>query len=436
MKLLIFILALVTVHANARSESSLERTVRCSNNPNSYSDCRGSSSSSSSWGSSDNQATADNDGMNATERAYCKETGSCGANAPVAREIPKPQAQRQAAPSDTSVPAYLLPPKRDDQALRAMHTEISGRIATLESYIQSRQYGASAELAQQLIVYAQEQVGFDAEVQLQDKIRVQPGAFSWPNQQRNDAMAIALKQYRGGLYVQLLNMYKRVKLMWTVANYNLLKQKGSIKPGAKETLRNEMLTAYMVPIYFVDQMQPQAYVLTFDFMLVNPVANFHYNAELEIIADSLKELGFTSETFVEQAKSLALNKAVFSAQQAPVQQQAGANSATAVQPGRDLSSVLLAREDEKQAQIIPTMLQSWARANRRTTVTNFVEKSRTIEVRRSNQSWYANVTAEGVLADGAVCKFELMLEGTSSGATGRRIISPSLDYHYIIAYCY
>lgn len=428
MKLLIFILSAVTFTtiAHARSESSLERTVRCSNNPDSY-NCGSRTSSTSSW-PSDTPSGGDTDGMNDTERAYCKETGNCGPKGAVAAPAFNPAPQARTTPrGGGQVPAYLLPPKRDDRALHAMHEEISRQILQLESYIQGRQYGASAELAQRLMVYAQEQVGFDSEVQLQEKIQVQGGALAWPNQQRNDAMAIALKQYRGGLYVKLLNMYKRVKLMWTVANYNVLKQRGSIKPGAKETLRNEMLTAYMVPIYFVDQMQPQAYVLTFDFMLVNPIANFHYNAELEIVADSLKELGFTSATFVEQAKSLALSKVVVSAQSAPTQQASG-NPNTDIANARSLSDVLIAREDAVQAQIIPRLVQQWAlSSSRRTTL-----KSLNIISQVRDSSSYFNrskVSAEGVLADGAVCKFEIFIYLSTSGATNRTIYleSPSND---------
>lgn len=428
MKTLIQIFILIA-SIQAYAESTLERTVRCSNHPNSY-NC-GRSNLYSSSGYSETTPSSD-DGMNSTERAYCKETGNCGANAR-AVETPKAKVEARASQVPQTVPAYLLPPKRDDNALRAMHADISARIATLESYIQSRQYGASVELAQQLIVYAQEQVGFDAEVQLQEKIRVQPGALAWPSQQRNDAMAIALKQYRGGLYVQLLNMYKRVKLMWTVANYNLLKQRGSIKPGAKETLRNEMLTAYMVPIYFVDQMQPQAYVLTFDFMLVNPIANFHYNAELEIIADSLKELGFTSETFVEQAKSLALSKSVTNVQSAPAQSTVSVSSA--IQPGQDLASVLIAREDQKQAQVIPTMLSNWAARNQRAGITSYKIRSRRDQGTRESYYPRALVEVEALLADNTACRFDLIIYLGESGATGRTVFASGFSSNSVTGYC-
>lgn len=225
-----------------------------------------------------------------------------------------PQAQaswfKKKSAAQASVPQAASAP-RDAQLLNGLVQKISQNFDQLQVLMSQGQYQAALTMAKASLDEARMKTGIDPKSQRREIIAVQDGTFAadyktmgmslsdFPIDTQNNIMS-SIEAYRGGYFLDLLNLLKRTNLIYIEAFYQTLKQspQGLMKEDIQK-IRNDINAVRAVPLYLKDT-KVGSLLLIFDFEVANSDQNYLFNRELKayLITEG-KSLGYNSDS-VEQ----------------------------------------------------------------------------------------------------------------------------------------
>jgi hypothetical protein len=117
---------------------------------------------------------------------------------------------------------------------------------------------------------------------------------------QKEALARAVTSYKGGYFLDTLNLYKRAKIAYVVAFYG--KMQSQLLNVDREMMVLSLMDVYSISILIADRKTSDTYLL-FDSDIANPDQQYFFNRELIQVALSLKDLNFDERSFRVAAES-------------------------------------------------------------------------------------------------------------------------------------
>ena len=124
---------------------------------------------------------------------------------------------------------------------------------------------------------------------------------------KQDAIASVLEEQNIGQYMNLLNLLKRAKLLYSKAHH--FQFKDHLLQRDRDFVRDKLLSSYNIPIYIQGKNLDEPFLL-FDSDIANTLHQENFNRELLAFLTS-EELGFSEQeikSIIEEQKLEALNR--------------------------------------------------------------------------------------------------------------------------------
>ncbi|MBE8221626.1 MAG: hypothetical protein HAW60_02740 [Bdellovibrionales bacterium] len=194
-------------------------------------------------------------------------------------------------------------------------------LSVVEKLLSEKKYSEALSRSKDLLDQIKFKTGINPKVKFREKIIVNgiftPGKknelkikFDSLFYEQKENLARAVLNYRGGLYLDLLNLYKRTQLIYMKSFYYQIKKVNDLRLADIEKLKIDILLVHSIPILIKDKNLRSTFLL-FDSDVSDSDQQYFFNRELVDLALSIKELNFTDETFAAAlvtAKNNALKK--------------------------------------------------------------------------------------------------------------------------------
>lgn len=183
--------------------------------------------------------------------------------------------------------------------LEQIFNQAAGEIKVVEGFIASGQYGP-AELAAKNIF---DRVSIiHPKANFRQKIAVNgiltdidlAKDFSQLSNTQKENLAIAIADYKGGFYLDLLNLGKRAKLLYLKAVY--FQMRDNLRERDIDMIKNSLIEIHNIVILVADKKTSDAFML-FDVDVANRDQQYFFNRELLEFAVQVKELNLTEKGF-------------------------------------------------------------------------------------------------------------------------------------------
>ncbi len=192
------------------------------------------------------------------------------------------------------------------QALLEIEREMTGKMNQIESDLASRNHRAALNLAKQILDTVRAKTGIDPKVRREESFLV-PVTFpkeakvfkDLPEVQQVEVID-AVADFRGGLYMDIMNLSKRVTLLYIKALKAQLEESGGLTQDDKNKIVNDLVRASVVPMKIEDKKGRT--VIATDEDIANEDHIYMFNRELKQFIIGASELGINETEFDKRRK--------------------------------------------------------------------------------------------------------------------------------------
>lgn len=212
--------------------------------------------------------------------------------------------QQQPAPADAgvSIQAMNLNESSDkaqaaQQVLQQMSVQMTSAITAIEAKLNAGQTSDALNSAKALLDDVRVKTGIDPKARLRENFYV---ATVFPANAKNmsnlsdeqkDIVVRAVRDFRGGLYLDILNLSKRVSLLYIRAFHAEIKKSGGLTIEDRQKIVKDLATAAVVPMPIVDKQGKK--IVAFDEDVANEDHTYMFNRDIKMYLLNAKDLQVT-----------------------------------------------------------------------------------------------------------------------------------------------
>jgi hypothetical protein len=194
------------------------------------------------------------------------------------------------------------------QALQALAEAMVPRLTEIQKLIDDNRSAEAFSLAKSTLDEVRVKSGIDPKARLRENFLV--GTTFPEGVSRMDGLSLAqqqlviltVKNFRGGLYLDILNLSKRVSLLYIKALHLEMKNTGGVSVDDRSKIIKDLGIATIFPMPIQDKAGKIIYV--FDEEVVNEDHSFMFNREIKSYLYTAKDLAFTAEQFSDYRNKL------------------------------------------------------------------------------------------------------------------------------------
>jgi hypothetical protein len=218
---------------------------------------------------------------------------------------------------------YINPKETQSQAqtvknaLIELQQDMTTKFAQIESDLASGSHGSALLLAKQTLDSVRAKTGIDPKLKIQESFLVsttfKAGAkdFSDLDEAQRIRVIRAVSDFRGGLYMDIMNLSKRTTLLYIRALKQQMEKNGGLNNEDKKKIINDLVRTSLVPMKIEDKKRQT--IIAFDEDIANEDHIYMFNREVKMFLTGARELNVTEEGFNnlrEQLRGLLTGKAV------------------------------------------------------------------------------------------------------------------------------
>ena len=194
-----------------------------------------------------------------------------------------------------------------DAELKATFDMMTQEIVRVQAVYDSGQYGQALNESKKLLDTVRIRTGIHPKAKITEKIEIRnvfeegesATTFNGLSQEKREAIALAVLNHRGGLYLDILNQTKRASLIYIKSLYMRLKKDGSLLNEDISKIKTDLLAIMAIKIDLVQYDQDIRFSVK-DSDVANSDQNYLFNREIKIFALGNKDLAWTEETFDQE----------------------------------------------------------------------------------------------------------------------------------------
>jgi len=214
-------------------------------------------------------------------------------------------AQPQQSAQQAQVPIEYTPDNKvtADAAAVELFSEISNSISGIQLKLKSGQTAEALTLSKSLLDKTRTQLGIDPKVQVTKPIIVKGvipenvNKISELNPQAKEAVFMAIKNAKSGIYLDLINGIKRVNLVYLKAVYQSAKENGGIRDSDIAKIKGDLSKIYNFQIQVMDSDSKAKISLT-DSSVAQSDQLYFFNREIDDFELETPEIRFQKNTVI------------------------------------------------------------------------------------------------------------------------------------------
>ena len=191
-----------------------------------------------------------------------------------------------------------------DAELKATFDMMTQEIVRVQAVYDSGQYGQALAESKKLLDTVRIRTGIHPKAKITEKIEIKGiftetyeiSSFENLNQEKSEAVALAVLNHRGGLYLDILNQTKRASLIYIKSLHMRLKKDGPLLKEDIQKIKTDLLAVMDIKIELV-QYDLDVRLTLKDSDIVNSDQNYLFNREIKMFAIGNKDFGWTEDTF-------------------------------------------------------------------------------------------------------------------------------------------
>lgn len=194
------------------------------------------------------------------------------------------------------------------EVLRALADSMTRRIAEIEPLIGTKQNTYALNLSKSVLDEVRVKSGIDPKAKLRENfltpLTFPEGAYSMSSlpQDQQQTIIRTVQAYKGGLYLDIINLTKRVSLLYVKALHAQFKAVGGLTTGDRNKILKDLATASIIPMPMQDK---KGKVITvFDEDVANDDHTYMFNREITIYLLSAKDLQISESDFEKYRSDL------------------------------------------------------------------------------------------------------------------------------------
>lgn len=204
------------------------------------------------------------------------------------------------------------------QVLRDLQEEMTSRFTLIETELARGSTQEALTAAKNVLDTVKIKTGIDPKKKIQEKFLIATkfpeGALSMGdlNVDQRELVIKTISNYRGGLYLDIMNLSKRTTLLYIRAFQAQLAQAGGLTAEDREKIINDLIKASLVPMQVEDKDRKR--ILVFDEDVTNEDHSYLFNRELKMFLLKNPEVNVTEQGFnlrkdlYKQSQLLALKE--------------------------------------------------------------------------------------------------------------------------------
>lgn len=188
---------------------------------------------------------------------------------------------------------------------------MSRRIAEIEPLIGTKQNTYALNLSKSVLDEVRVKSGIDPKAKLRENfltpLTFPEGAYSMSSlpQDQQQTIIRTVQAYKGGLYLDIINLTKRVSLLYVKALHAQFKNVGGLTSGDRNKILKDLATASIIPMPMQDK---KGKVITvFDEDVANDDHTYMFNREITNYLYSAKDLDISESAFEKYRNDLKNN---------------------------------------------------------------------------------------------------------------------------------
>lgn len=194
------------------------------------------------------------------------------------------------------------------KALLDLQTSMLSKFKEVESNMASKNSTAALRGAKEILDTVKVKTGIDPKTKLRESFLV-PLVFNesaktlnnLPESQQIQVIK-TISEYRGGLYMDIMNLSKRTTLLYIKALKGEMMKEGGLNKEDRDKILQDLVKATLVPMPVVDKENKK--IIAFDEDIANEDHTFMFNRELKMFLLEDKELKITEEQFLEYKEKI------------------------------------------------------------------------------------------------------------------------------------
>ena len=169
--------------------------------------------------------------------------------------------------------------------LEKLESEMKVKFQAVESDLAAEKAEEALTLAKQILDTVRVKTGIDPKVRRQESFLIPtefPGGsviMADLSSQQKQLVIDTISAFRGGLYMDLLNLSKRTSLLYTKAFQREVKKKGGLTSEDRQKIIRDLMTAALVPMPLMDKNGNK--VIAFDDDIANEDQTYLFDRELK-----------------------------------------------------------------------------------------------------------------------------------------------------------
>ena len=212
--------------------------------------------------------------------------------------------------------AEALNPRRESaslaeqrrQTLEELERDIVQKFTTIEGDLVARNHRSALNLAKQVLDNVRAKTGIDPKIRREESFLV-PATFpknakvfaDLPEAQQSEVITV-VADFRGGLYMDIMNLSKRVTLLYIKALKAQMEATGGLTQEDKDKIVNDLVRISIVPMKIEDK--KGVTIIAIDEDIANEDHIYMFNREIKQFIISATELGVSEADFNKRKQEL------------------------------------------------------------------------------------------------------------------------------------
>lgn len=209
---------------------------------------------------------------------------------------------------------HINPSETPEQARMAqdlllqLQTEMRSRFESIELAMRNGDTKTALRESKEILDQVRIKIGIDPKVKMRESFYVNnqfptdAEAFSDLNESQQISVITTIRNFRGGLFMDLMNLSKRVSLIYSRAFKAELKKDGGLNEEDRNKIIKDLVTASLVPMPVVDKNNKK--IIVFDEDVANEDHTYLFNRELKMALLVDKDLAISEDSFNNYKQSV------------------------------------------------------------------------------------------------------------------------------------